>query len=214
MGGVNRPMFALKGWSGTIAPAPDDSSIHSKTSAGWWKKDGYNSASSQIQLDLPKDRNSEKTFCFSPSSDYYIWYSEDYSNMEGGDNHGTTRDDVYLNLFVPTTTVTTTTTTTGTTTTTFREDNNQISARVDVLSEKTTAMEQRMEAKINELTQKLKDQEIAHQEELDNLRIELVGKSTAAIKAAAPCAKFGTSVLDGIEICTMKVDKVESLRGN
>ena len=51
-------------------------------------------------------------------------------------------------------------------------------------------------------------------QQLDNLRIELVGKSTAAIKAAALCAKFGTSVLEGIEICTMKVDKVESLRGN
>eukprot|EP00729_Bicosta_minor_P025223 gene25223-16981_t len=113
----NDALFSLKGWYGTIAPAPDDPTIHSLHSQGWWMKDGYNSASPQLVLDLPKNRNAEKTYCFVKNNDYYIWYSEDYSNTEGADT-------------------------------------------ADV-----TAMEQRLEAKIEQLTQKLKDQEAAHQEE-------------------------------------------------
>lgn len=169
----NDALFSLKGWYGTIAPAPDDPTIHSLHSQGWWMKDGYNSASPQLVLDLPKNRNAEKTYCFVKNNDYYIWYSEDYSNTEGGDNHGTTVDDVYVNVYEPpttatATTTTVTTTTTTTTVTTVREDNNMISNRVDAKADTAdvTAMEQRLEAKIEQLTQKLKDQEAAHQEEV------------------------------------------------
>ena len=176
-------MFESRGWGGTIAPSPDDSSIHSQHVAGWWKKDGFNSASPYIQLDFPKHENADGSYCLIPSNNYYIWYAEDYSGMEGGDNHGTTVDDVYVYALVPddtTVTTTTATTTTATTTTTItttistttvttiREDNNKISDRVDAKADTAdvTAMEQRLEAKIDKLTQKLKDQEAAHQEEV------------------------------------------------
>ena len=51
--------------------------------------------------------------------------------------------------------------------------------------------------------------------EIDNLRIEMGNKIAAAIEAAAPCTKSEVSVnAEGAQICTMKVDQVQSLRGD
>jgi hypothetical protein len=85
----------------SIAPAADDRSVTGNKN-GWWDKRGYNSDSPEVILDLPK-----KNYCFDPSDQYHIWHGEDKNNNEGGDNHGTAKDHVYL--YVETTTQSTTT---------------------------------------------------------------------------------------------------------
>ena len=76
-------------------------------------------------------------------------------------------------------------------------------------------MVKQMEQIVDAANRKLEAQATQHEAEVDALRIEMGKKIAAAVEAAAPCAKSEWSTNgDGDPICTMKVDQVQSLRGD
>ena len=65
-------------------------------SNGWWYKDGYNSGSKDVTLNLPG-----RNYCFDPSKSYHLWYAEDEHDSSESDNHGTAKTDVLVKLVCP-----------------------------------------------------------------------------------------------------------------
>merc|ERR1712224_867694 len=62
-------------------------------SNGWWTKDGYDSHSTEIEVDLLGGAQ-----CFDASQTYHLWYAEDVHDASESDNHGTAYTDVYIKL--------------------------------------------------------------------------------------------------------------------
>ena len=73
----------------------DDASItwNNYGSNGWWTKDGYDSHSTEIEVNLLGG-----AYCFDASQTYHLWYAEDVHDASESDNHGTAYTDVYIKL--------------------------------------------------------------------------------------------------------------------
>ena len=75
----------------------DDKSIRwAVRGRGWWYKNGYSSDSKEITLSLPG-----RNYCFDPTQSYHLWYGEDDHDAFQGDNHGTSKTDVFVKLACP-----------------------------------------------------------------------------------------------------------------